>query len=46
VGAGISGVCGVSVSFQYPYQFWLPFTSLNNQRIQLQAVARMRMEMP
>jgi Flp pilus assembly protein TadG len=46
VGAGISGVCGISVSFQYPYQFWLPFTSLNNQRIQLQAVARMRMEMP
>jgi len=28
-------VCGVSVSFQYPYQFWLPFTSLNMQRITL-----------
>ena len=29
--------CGVSVSFQYPYQFYLPFTSLNNQLIQLKA---------
>jgi hypothetical protein len=46
VGAGAAGVCGVSVSFQYPYQFWLPFTSLNMRQIQLQAVARMRMEMP
>ena len=46
VGAGVSGVCGVSVSFQYPYQFSLPFTSLNMRQIQLQAVARMRMEMP
>jgi hypothetical protein len=27
----------VSVSFQYPYQFYLPFTSLNNQLIQLKA---------
>jgi Flp pilus assembly protein TadG len=43
-GAGAAGVCGVSVSFQYPYQFWLPFTSLNMQRIQLQAVGRVRME--
>jgi hypothetical protein len=29
--------CGVSVSFQYPYQFYLPFTSLNGQLIQLKA---------
>jgi TadE-like protein len=29
--------CGVSVSFQYPYQFWLPFTSLNNQQLLLTA---------
>lgn len=29
--------CGVSVSFQYPYQFYLPFTSLNNQLILLKA---------
>lgn len=39
-----TGVCGVSVSFQYPFQFWLPFTSLNNQRIWLSASARVRME--
>ena len=43
-GSGAAGVCGVSVSFQYPYQFWFPGTSLNKQLIQLQAVARMRME--
>ena len=29
--------CGVSVSFQYPYQFYLPFTSLNGQLIHLKA---------
>ena len=37
-------VCGASVSFEYPYRFWLPFTTLNKQTIQLQAVARVRME--
>ncbi|HUD67070.1 MAG TPA: TadE/TadG family type IV pilus assembly protein [Candidatus Sulfotelmatobacter sp.] len=37
-------VCGVSVSFAYPYQFWLPFTTLNKQSIQFQAVARVRLE--
>jgi Flp pilus assembly protein TadG len=42
-GGSAAGVCGISVSFQYPYQFWLPFTSLNMQRIQLQA-GRVRME--
>ena len=31
--------CGVIISFQYPYQFVLPFTSLNNQRILLKAEA-------
>lgn len=31
--------CGMIVSFQYPYQFTLPFTSLNNQAIKLQAHA-------
>ena len=41
---GNPGVCGVSVSFQYPYQFWLPLTSLNKQLIQLQAQARVKME--
>jgi Flp pilus assembly protein TadG len=39
-----TGVCGVSVSFQYPYQFWLPFTSLNKQQIWLSASARVRLE--
>ena len=41
---GTGAVCGISVSFEYPYQFWLPFTSLNQQSIQMQAVARVRME--
>lgn len=34
-------VCGVSVSFRYPYQFWLPFTPLNMQRITLTADVQM-----
>jgi len=33
--------CGVSVQFQYPYQFLLPFTSLNMQRIMLNADVQM-----
>jgi len=41
---GATGVCGVSVSFQYPFQFWLPFTSLNKQQIWLNAAAQVRME--
>ena len=40
------GSCGISVSFQYPYQFWLPFSSLNNQRIYLNASSQVRMESP
>jgi Flp pilus assembly protein TadG len=36
--------CGVLVQFQYPYQFYLPFTSLNNQLIQLSAAAQMKVE--
>jgi Flp pilus assembly protein TadG len=43
-GLGGAGVCGVSVSFQYPYQFWFPGTSLNRQLIQLPGVARVRKE--
>jgi hypothetical protein len=39
-----TGVCGMSVSFQYPFQFWLPFTSLNKQKIWITASARVRME--
>jgi len=39
-----TGVCGISVSFRYPFQFWLPFTSLNKQRILLTTSASVRME--
>jgi hypothetical protein len=38
------GVCGVSVSLRYPFRFWLPFTSLNQQPIWLQAQAEVRAE--
>jgi hypothetical protein len=38
------GDCGISVYFQYPFKFWLPFTSVNNQQILLTASARMRVE--
>jgi hypothetical protein len=36
--------CGVVVSFQYPFQFFLPFTSLNMQKIVLSVQAQSRME--
>jgi len=36
--------CGVSVSFQYPYQMSLPFTSLNMTTVNLKAVAQMALE--
>jgi hypothetical protein len=36
--------CGIAVSFQYPYQFSLPFTSLNNQTIILTADVQMARE--
>ena len=36
--------CGVIVSFQYPFQMNLPFTSLNMQTINLKAQAQSRME--
>jgi Flp pilus assembly protein TadG len=39
-----AGVCGVSVTFQYPYQFWFPGTSLNNQTLQLRGGSQMRSE--
>jgi Flp pilus assembly protein TadG len=42
--SGGTGVCGISVSFQYPFQFWLPFTPLNKQQIWLTATARARVE--
>jgi hypothetical protein len=42
--SGTGGVCGMSVSFQYPFQFWLPFTSLNNQQIWISSSALVRLE--
>jgi hypothetical protein len=41
---GGAGECGISVSFQYPYSFWLPFSALNKETIQLRAQAEMRAE--
>jgi len=35
-----TGLCGISVSFQYPFQFWLPFTTLSKQRIYIKASAQ------
>jgi hypothetical protein len=43
---GQTAICGTSVSFQYPFQFWLPFTSLNKQQIWITASARVRLETP
>jgi hypothetical protein len=37
-------VCGVIVSFRYPYQFTLPFSSLGNQPILLKGVAEVQGE--
>ncbi|HTS04425.1 MAG TPA: TadE/TadG family type IV pilus assembly protein [Candidatus Eisenbacteria bacterium] len=36
--------CGISVALQYPFKFWLPFTSISNQQILLTASATARME--
>jgi hypothetical protein len=36
--------CGTVVTFQYPFQFYLPFTSLNLQKVTLSAQAQSRME--
>ncbi|MFZ3266046.1 MAG: TadE family protein [Terriglobales bacterium] len=37
-------ICGTLVSFQYPFQFYLPFTSLNLSSITLTAQAQSRTE--
>jgi len=37
-------VCGTIVAFKYPFQFSLPFTSLNWSKIYLSAQAQSRME--
>lgn len=42
--AGDPQECGSLVSFKYPYQFFLPFTSLNMQLINIPAASEMRME--
>ena len=44
ISAGQTPQCGTIVSFQYPFQFYLPFTSLNMQPILLSAQAQSRME--
>jgi TadE-like protein len=36
--------CGSIVSFRYPYQFSVPFASINMQQIQMTAVAERQME--
>jgi len=36
--------CGVIVSFQYPFQFFLPYTSLNGLNVVMTAQAQSRME--
>lgn len=41
---GTTSACGISVSLQYPFRFYLPFTSLNKQLIYLTATARVRLE--
>ena len=41
---GMSQVCGTTVSLQYPFQFYLPFTSLNLSKVILSAQAESRME--
>lgn len=42
--SGGAGECGISVSFQYPYTFWLPGSSLNKETLKLRAQAQMRAE--
>jgi Flp pilus assembly protein TadG len=42
--AGSTDICGISVSLQYPFQFWMPFTSLNKQRIWISSSALVKLE--
>jgi Flp pilus assembly protein TadG len=39
-------VCGVQISFQYPYPLMLPFTTLNFSTVTLRTKVQMRMESP
>lgn len=42
--ATVPSVCGISISFQYPFQFHFPFTSLDKQLIWLKTNVQMRSE--
>jgi hypothetical protein len=42
--SGGTAACGIAVSFQYPFQFWLPFTSLNKQKIWINSSAVAKLE--
>lgn len=42
--SGAPQQCGSIVSFQYPYQFSIPFVTINMQTIRLTAVAERQME--
>ena len=42
--SGTPAQCGSIVSFQYPYQFSIPFVTINLQTIRLTAVAERQME--
>jgi len=37
-------VCGVAISFNYPFQFYVPFTTLNLTTISLSTQVQMRQE--
>lgn len=40
----VPSICGVQISFKYPYTYSLPFTTLNLSTINLTTVVQMRME--
>jgi Flp pilus assembly protein TadG len=41
---GPTQICGILVTFQYPFTFYLPFTSLNLTKVTMTAQAQSRME--
>lgn len=41
---GPTQICGILVTFQYPFSFYLPFTSLNLTQVTMTAQAQSRME--
>lgn len=42
--SGYTCVCGVQISFKYPFIFSLPFTSINMSQINLPVTVQMRLE--